>query len=175
MDYKTAYYAAAAEARKYILELNEKDQEIDELKRKCERLETQARSFKGENVDVKNTIIAVDFDNTIAYTQYPKIIAPNMRVIEYLRRKKAENAVIILWTCREGEVLECAVEWCKQNDVPIDLVNENFPERIEKYKSDSRKINADIYIDDKAMCFSELRYEAVCGSQKSGIYSAGIQ
>lgn len=52
MDYKTAYYAAAAEARKYILELNEKDREIGELKRECERLRTELRF--NPNHDPKN-------------------------------------------------------------------------------------------------------------------------
>lgn len=107
--------------------------------------------FSDMNMDLNGCIIAVDFDNTIAVTEYPKIIKPIHTTIEVLKRTKELGATIILWTCREDKELEEAVAWCKENNVPIDYVNENVPERIEKWGNDCRKIGADIYIDDKAM------------------------
>lgn len=109
-----------------------------------------------EETDISNTnlegcIIAVDFDNTIAITKYPEIIEPIDMTIFTLKQAKERGATIILWTCREGKELEDAVNWCKENNVPIDYVNENTPERIEKWGNDCRKIGADVYIDDRAI------------------------
>lgn len=66
----------------------------------------------------------------------------------------ANNRVprIILWTCRCGRKLEQAVQWCEEFGLEFDKVNRNTDEILEKYGSDSRKIYADVYIDDKA-CF----------------------
>lgn len=105
---------------------------------------------KSFNVEDK-MIVAVDFDNTIAVTEYPKIIKPIDVTIHILRQAKKLGATIILWTCREGKELEEAVNWCRENNVPIDYVNENVPERIEKWGNDCRKIGADVYIDDRSI------------------------
>ena len=43
------------------------------------------------------------------------------------------------------------MEWCKARGLTFDTVNANLPELIDLYKNDCRKINADIYIDDKAV------------------------
>lgn len=101
--------------------------------------------------DMDSIIIAVDFDNTLAVTKYPTIIKPIDLTCELIRKAKKNGAIIILWTCREGKELEEAVNWCKENNVPIDYINENVPERIEKWGNDCRKIGADIYIDDRSI------------------------
>ncbi len=33
-----------------------------------------------------------------------------------------------LWTCRAGEALSKAVEWCREHDLEFDAVNDNLPE-----------------------------------------------
>lgn len=104
----------------------------------------------------KKTVIAVDFDGTIAKTEYPEIIEPIQNTIDYIQLMKSKGATIILWTCREGKELEEAVNWCKENNVPIDYINENDPERIATWGNDCRKIGADIYIDDKAITDSQI-------------------
>lgn len=101
-------------------------------------------------LELQGKVIAVDFDNTIAKTRYPEIVEPIPETINFLRKAKENGVTIILWTCREGTVLDDAVEWCKRNNVPIDLVNENVPSRSEYWGNDSRKIGADLYIDDKS-------------------------
>ncbi len=101
-------------------------------------------------------VIAVDFDNTIARTSYPRIISPIYDTILFLYEAKVNGAIIVLWTCREGEELRQAVEWCNDNFIPIDFVNENVPDRTKRFGSDCRKISADIYIDDKAVCAEDL-------------------
>lgn len=96
-------------------------------------------------------IYAVDFDNTLAWTEFPEILSPRSEIIAYVKTLKANGNRIILWTCRVGKDLEDAVKWCKEQGIEFDAVNENLPDQIEKYGNDSRKVNADFYIDDKAL------------------------
>lgn len=97
-------------------------------------------------------IIAVDFDGTLCMDSYPGIGIPNMPLIEMLKSLQKEECKIILWTCRCGKRLEEAVRWCQTFGLIFDKINENTDEILEEYGSDSRKIYADVYIDDKA-CF----------------------
>lgn len=97
------------------------------------------------------TVIAVDFDGTLCKSKYPECGEPIVQTVEFIRECKNLGAVIVLWTCREGDSLQTALDWCKENDVPIDYANENIPERIEQWGNDCRKISADYYIDDRAV------------------------
>lgn len=98
-----------------------------------------------------NKVIAVDFDGTLCKQAWPEIGEENGILIEHLKAQQAAGARLILWTNREGDLLEEAVEWCKAHGLTFDAVNANLPELIDLYKNDCRKINADIYIDDKAV------------------------
>lgn len=98
-----------------------------------------------------NQVIAVDFDGTLCKQAWPEIGEENEILIEHLKEQQAAGAGLILWTNREGDLLEEAVEWCKAHGLTFDAVNANLPELIDLYKNDCRKINADIYIDDKAV------------------------
>ena len=73
---------------------------------------------------VEKRIIAVDFDGTLCADEYPGIGAPNLPLIAYLKRLKAEGCQLILWTCRCGELLEEAVAWCTGCQLYFDAVNE---------------------------------------------------
>lgn len=97
------------------------------------------------------SIIAVDFDGTLCYSNWPELGEPNRPLIEYLRAQQKSGNKLILWTCRAGEALEKAVSWCKDQDLTFDAVNDNLPEVIEMYGNNSRKITCDYYIDDKAV------------------------
>ena len=105
-------------------------------------------------------IIAVDFDGTLCYSNWPELGEPNMPLIEYLRAQKKSGNKLILWTCRAGEALERAVSWCREQQLEFDAVNDNLPEIIEKYGNNSRKITCDYYIDDKAVLPEAVR---ACG------------
>ena len=91
-------------------------------------------------------IIAVDFDGTLCENNWPGIGAPNEELIEYLRNRKKDGDKLILWTCRVEDMLQKAVEWCKERNLVFDAVNENLPEIIENFGSDTRKIFANEYI-----------------------------
>ena len=100
---------------------------------------------------MKNKIIAVDFDGTLCEDKYPEIGKENYAVLSYILCEQIDGAKIILWTCRRGELLDNAIEWCKKWGLIFDAVNENLPEFIEKFGGDTRKIFADIYIDDRSV------------------------
>lgn len=57
---------------------------------------------------------------------------------------------LILWTCREGDALQMAVDWCEEQGLYFDAVNANLPDVIAFFGNDSRKISCDLYIDDKS-------------------------
>ena len=94
-------------------------------------------------------IIAVDFDGTIVEHEYPKIGKEKIFATETLRQLINDGHRLILWTVREGELLNEAVEWCRQRGVEFYAVNKDFPEEnISKNEQFSRKIKADVWIDD---------------------------
>ncbi len=93
-------------------------------------------------------IIAVDFDGTIVEDQYPSIGQERIFAFETLLELQKKGHRLILWTYRYGKRLEEAVDFCKKNGLDFYSVNKSYPE--EKYDgSISRKINADIFIDDR--------------------------
>ena len=98
--------------------------------------------------------IAVDFDGTLCENTWPKIGEPNTALIGQLIEEQKNGAVIILWTCRARRMLKEAVSWAEKQGLVFDYVNRNVPERIRAYKNDSRKISADVYVDDRAAAFS---------------------
>lgn len=102
------------------------------------------------NESRKYTIYAVDFDGTLCESVWPGIGRPNMALIKHLIKRRRGGNKLILWTCRCGKRLEEAVSWCDYHGLKFDAVNENLPEMIEYFGNDSRKIFADVYIDDKA-------------------------
>lgn len=108
-----------------------------------------------------NRIIAVDFDGTLHNGTWPEIGEVNRTTFNFCRDEKAKGSRLILWTNRAGEQLETAVAWCKERGLEFDAVNENLPELIELYGNDCRKINADIYIDDKAV--NPIRRRQIAG------------
>ncbi len=101
-----------------------------------------------------NQIYAVDFDGTLSLGEWPATGAPNRELFAFLKEKQKIGDKIILWTCRENESLTEAVKFCKENGLVPDAINDNLPEIVEKYGSNSRKVSCDYYIDDKALAFS---------------------
>jgi hypothetical protein len=93
-------------------------------------------------------IIAVDFDGTIVEDAYPKIGKPMLFAFETLKMLQQKGHRLILWTYRFGDRLDDAVEFCKDNGIVFYAVNKSFPEEEHSYTM-SRKIHADIFIDDR--------------------------
>ena len=99
-------------------------------------------------IDFNGIKIAVDFDGTIVEHQYPEIGKEKLFAFQTLKELEKRGARIILWTFRTGKELENAVNFCRQNGVEFYAVNKNYPEEVQD-ETVSRKIDADIYIDDK--------------------------
>ena len=97
----------------------------------------------------KNSLlIAIDFDGTIVEDEYPKIGPAKIFAFDTLLELQKKGHRLILWTYRYGERLQEAVDFCKKNGLEFYAVNKSYPE--EKFDgSVSRKINADVFIDDR--------------------------
>lgn len=94
-------------------------------------------------------IIAVDFDGTLCENKYPEIGEPNNALLDELKLRKDNGAKIILWTCRVGDRLEQAIDWCQEHGLIFDAVNQNLPEIVESFGGVCRKVFAHKYINDR--------------------------
>ena len=94
--------------------------------------------------------IAVDFDGTIVEHKYPAIGEERPFAIDTLKLLQKEQHKIILWSVREGKLLEEAVDWCRVHGLEFYAVNRDYPEETtDNNPHFSRKVKADIFIDDR--------------------------
>lgn len=96
-------------------------------------------------------IFAVDFDGTLSFGKWPETGPANDGLISFLKRRQSYGDKLILWTCRENDDLEVAIRWCRQQGLEFDAVNDNLPDSVDRYGTNSRKISCDFYIDDRAV------------------------
>ena len=92
--------------------------------------------------------IAVDFDGTIVEDEYPNIGKPKLFAVETLQKLRDNGHRLILWTYRSGRHLKEAVAFCEEQGIKFYAVNKSFPEE-EFDPKYSRKIQADLFIDDR--------------------------
>ena len=93
--------------------------------------------------------IAVDFDGTIVSHAYPEIGKPVPFAIEALKRLQNEDHhLIILWSCREGQLLQDAIDYCHNKGLDFYAVNSNFPGEPADGLT-AHKLTADLFIDDR--------------------------
>ena len=111
-------------------------------------------------------VIAYDFDGTLVEDKYPEIGKPlmgytyNRTMIDEAILLRKNGHKIILWTCRNGALLEEAVNFCKSQGLEFDAINDDLEEHKQMWKDElidwkksgkARKIFADIYIDDRGL------------------------
>lgn len=123
---------------------------IQELLEKGPKVNKSVKQEKPE----QSKIIAVDFDGTLCDNWWPNIGPAHNELIEVLKFLKINGIKLILWTCREEQMLMDAVAWCGEHGLKFDAVNSNLPELIERWGNDPRKIGADIYLDDRGLRWS---------------------
>jgi len=116
------------------------------LKSSAQEITTFAQSF--EMISEESLTIAVDFDGTIVEHDYPRIGREMLFAFDTLQALQDKGHKLILWTFREGRLLQEAVDYCFQNGISFYAVNRSYPEEI-SLEGISRKINADIFIDDR--------------------------
>ena len=114
-------------------------------------------------------IIAIDFDGTLTLdgNSYPLIGEPRLWLINKAKLWKSQGHKLILWTCRTdveptdranystGKYLTDAVNWCSNYGLTFDSVNANLTEAKYPNIKQSRKVYADIYLDDKSVHFND--------------------
>ncbi len=94
-------------------------------------------------------VIAVDFDGTIVKHRYPKIGEEIPFAIDTLKALQKDGHLIIMWTFRAGERLDEAVQFCRDRGFEFYAINRSYPEEVFEIENSSRKINADLFIDDR--------------------------
>ena len=97
----------------------------------------------------KSLLIAVDFDGTIVEDAYPRVGKPMPFALETIKMLQADGHRIILWTYRNGKALQDAEEFMIKSGIPPYAVNRSYPEEESHPNDVSRKINADVFIDDR--------------------------
>ena len=93
--------------------------------------------------------IAVDFDGTIVEHRYPEIGREIPFAIETLKMLTREGHRLILWSVREGKLLDEAVEWCRERGLEFYAVNKDYPEESQEDRNYSRKLKVGMFIDDR--------------------------
>lgn len=93
-------------------------------------------------------IYAIDFDGTIVENKYPDIGELNKEAYNFIKDLKERGNKWILYTMREGKLLEEACLFLKKFNIEPNAVNDNLPEMKEFFKNNPRKIFANVYIDD---------------------------
>lgn len=96
-------------------------------------------------------VIAVDFDGTIVKHEYPRIGEELPFATETLKMLQRDGHRLILWSVREDELLQEAVDWCHERGVDFYAVNKDYPEENGRHNNESfsRKLKADMFIDDR--------------------------
>ena len=89
-------------------------------------------------------VIAVDFDGTIVEHRYPRIGEEIPFAIDTLKLLQQEKHRLILWSVREGALLDEAVEWCKARGLEFYAINKDYPEEQKDHQGFSRKLKADL-------------------------------
>jgi hypothetical protein len=96
-------------------------------------------------------VIAVDFDGTVVEHRYPEIGEERPFATDIMKRLIADRHKLILWTVREGKLLDEAVKWCADRGVTFYAINSDSSDMFKEArdKNFSCKLNADYFIDDK--------------------------
>lgn len=117
-------------------------------------------------------IVAVDFDGTLVKDCFPNIGEPIEWVWDELRARIKAGQKVILWTCRDGEALRNAVQFCRERGIHFDAINENLDECKVMFNNDTRKVYANEYWDDKAIHVFSNSFNQMNPLMQGGLRSA---
>ena len=94
-------------------------------------------------------VISIDFDGVIVSNRYPSIGVLRNDTKETLDKWNNQGHTIVINTCRAGRYATEALQFLMENSIPFHYFNANPQQLIDKCGTDTRKISADIYFDDK--------------------------
>jgi hypothetical protein len=123
-------------------------------------------------------VVAVDFDGTITQgDSWPEMGPLSQGSKWFINQIIEDGYCVVIFTCREGALAEEAKEFLKLNDIRYMHFNENCSIRKDKYRNDTRKIGADVYIDDRSVfilgediCWGEIYNKII---RKYGVVTNG--
>ena len=119
------------------------------LTAKKSRQNVTLESYGSVTYKKKNDVCAL-VDGTIVEHRYPEIGREIPFATDTLKMLINDRHKLILWSVREGRLLDDAVEWCRARGVEFYAINKDFPEEdLSKNQSFSRKLKADVWIDDR--------------------------
>ena len=93
--------------------------------------------------------IALDFDGTIVEHKYPEIGEERPMAVSTIKKLMEEGHEFILWSVREGELLDAAVKWCEDRGIRFYAVNANHEGEKPGDEGYTRKVLCDMVIDDR--------------------------
>lgn len=96
--------------------------------------------------------IAIDFDGTIVEHRYPAIGKELPFATATLRQLMKDGHKLVLWSVREGDLLQEAIDWCSERGVRFYAANADIDEDANDKpgsKHYSRKLKVDLFIDDR--------------------------
>lgn len=96
--------------------------------------------------------IAIDFDGTIVEHRYPAIGKELPFATATLRQLMKDGHKLVLWSVREGDLLQEAIDWCSERGVRFYAANADIDEDANDKpgsKRYSRKLKVDLFIDDR--------------------------
>lgn len=97
-------------------------------------------------------IVAIDFDGTIVEDKYPEIGALKPEAKKYINKLRADGYEVIIWTTRTHLKLLEAIEFLAKEGIKYNEINQSSQANLMMYNGqDSRKIFADMYIDDRGL------------------------
>ncbi|MBC8147438.1 MAG: hydrolase [Bacteroidetes bacterium] len=94
-------------------------------------------------------VVAVDFDGTIVEHDFPRIGNPLPNAFKALKELQKMGHILILWTCRTNDYLREAADYCEQNSVKFDYLNDNASGSFKDKSFAYPKIYYDVCIDDR--------------------------
>jgi len=107
-------------------------------------------------------VFAIDYDDTIVDSNWPGAGSVKEGALETINWFKKCGVYIIIWSCREMKSdKDAAKSVLKKSGIIYDKFNENCPELIDKFHADSRKIGADLYIEDKTLLVGSLSWPVI--------------
>lgn len=95
--------------------------------------------------------IAVDFDGVLNASPFPHVGVLVAGARQAMTELREMGHTLIIWTCREGQDQTDAINFLLERSVPFDGINCNTRENRDHFQNDSRKVYADLYIDDKCV------------------------
>jgi len=100
--------------------------------------------------------VALDFDGVLCRSDWPRIGEEMPGALGFLRWLFRQNIQPMLWTARNGHLLDAALAWLAARGFPHgwwSAINDSPADVKAYYGEEGRKPGADLFIDDRNACF----------------------